>query len=253
MQAIYFVGAYLDAVRQSKSESDVIEAARKAAIDCNLLEKIVGGVYIFDTINDRSIESDWVFEVFTKEFFGVAIDKYGIGLVWDAFHNMRLTSIETRVRGILEKMYKQSRDRVRRTKNKEKQEFVVQNAEWSEPGKVTIPEIGVQIRLEENWTFLLHREGRNKGLFTLIGQSLYPAGLNAERVTIKEGSILKFDRIYIRKGSERMKEFSSITFYLQGGTVEHNGKEFPCKKSVRFWVNTPDVNTIVASFNKTSF
>ena len=72
-------------------------------------------------------------------------------------------------------------------------------------------------------------------------------GIGKEKlsVTIPAGSILKVDRIYIRKGA---KDFSSITFYVRGlGEItrtENWTNRKTTRKSLRFWAKLADCNTI---------
>lgn len=58
-------------------------------------------------------------------------------------------------------------------------------------------------------------------------------------VTLLKGTVLKIDRIYIRKGAE---EYSSITFYVwsKPGPVAANAS----KKKSRFWAKLADCNNI---------
>lgn len=68
------------------------------------------------------------------------------------------------------------------------------------------------------------------------------------QITLQKGTLLKVDRIYVRKGSS---DFSSITFYAKGlgeimvytGWAWHNQK-LKKKKSLRFWAKLVDCNTI---------
>jgi hypothetical protein len=55
-------------------------------------------------------------------------------------------------------------------------------------------------------------------------------------VIFSEGTILKVDRIYIRKGKD-MSNFSSLTFYVKSGP----------SKGARFWVKLNEVNQIMFS------
>lgn len=131
--------------------------------------------------------------------------------------------------------------------------------------KLYIPEIGDSIQLSKDWTFNLHCEHRNDILYSLItGKSIEDiykdmnsfydtqdrdwASFSKARIvshTFPKDTILKVDRIYIRKGAE---DFSSLTFYV---TIN--------KKAYRFWVKLKDVNNIefnnvvVAKKNKFKF
>lgn len=116
-----------------------------------------------------------------------------------------------------------------------------------------IPEIGAQIQLTEDWTFtLMPNESRNETFTKYLklpnrenpyingrfDRETYYRNYNSTvEVTIPKNSILKIDRIYIRKGN---KDYSSVTFY-----VKTFGGE---KGKGRFWAKLADVNTI--QFNK---
>ena len=118
--------------------------------------------------------------------------------------------------------------------------------------KMYIPTIGEEIKLSEDWTFELYYEKRNnigmlKELFgedakkyhsnydpryteVIIDKRGFPC--NKPRhlsYTLKKGTILIVDRIYIRRGSP---EYDSITFKTKGNPVK------------RFWVKLADTNKI---------
>lgn len=68
------------------------------------------------------------------------------------------------------------------------------------------------------------------------------------QITLKKGTILSVDRVYIRKGSS---DFSSITFYAKNiGEIIHDGSSIwgqkkPKKvKAFRFWAKLADCNNI---------
>lgn len=163
-----------------------------------------------------------------------------------------------------------------------------------------VPEIGDMIRLTQDWSFTLYREGRNDSLwmaencwdrivepdqtpvkeleqkiqaiesrltFQVIKNSygwapnrvqVYASEedrnnhrafryelseLNRRKshapVTLLKDTVLKVDRIYIRKG---ISEYSSITFYVwnKAGPVAANAS----KKKPRFWAKLADCNNI---------
>ncbi len=127
-----------------------------------------------------------------------------------------------------------------------------------------VPEIGDEIRLTADWTFDLFDEYRNETLMQHIGDDrpvayIHQKHLESEPCTIPAGSILKIDRIYIRKGNS---EFSSITFIWKdkiipakivddfvtkwdnrvATKIPHQTK-VP-KKAVRFWAKLDDANKI---------
>lgn len=119
--------------------------------------------------------------------------------------------------------------------------------------KLFIPEIGTVITLAEDWTFTIINESRNRGLAVLMGikdaDYYLPFGskesdeiesyryygqrrvpIDPGTYTIKAGTNLEVDRIYIRKGNE---EFSSVTFKMRVKS-----------KVVRFFARLEDVNKI---------
>lgn len=131
-----------------------------------------------------------------------------------------------------------------------------------------IPEIGDEIRLTADWVFGLYNEDRNSTLMEVIGDtreigwdwysSTRP--LTTIPCTIPAGSVLKVDRIYIRKGN---KEYSSLTFLWKGmktdprvternmraiyGNGQYEDSTYEVKKparAVRFWAKLDDVNKI---------
>lgn len=100
--------------------------------------------------------------------------------------------------------------------------------------KLYVPEIGDQICLTNDWTFDLYEEYRNESLFKKMDPTVkcrYGYTENKKPVTIPKGTLLKIDRIYIRKG---ISEYSSLTFYVGSGEW----------KGARFWAKLSDVNNI---------
>ena len=99
--------------------------------------------------------------------------------------------------------------------------------------KLYVPEIGDEIKLSKEWKFNIYNEYRNEALLThlsLNNQKIERGG--STEIIIPKDSILKIDRIYIRKGSS---DFSSITFY-----VKYPGS----KNKYRFWAKLSDCNNI---------
>lgn len=90
--------------------------------------------------------------------------------------------------------------------------------------KVLVEKLGVDQILVDNWK--VATEARQAGL------NLYHSKSVSVPVTWPKGTVLKIDRIYIRKGLE---DFSSLTF-----TTKPEGM----KKQVRFWAKLADVNKI---------
>ena len=133
--------------------------------------------------------------------------------------------------------------------------------------KLYIPEIGDQIKLIADWTFDLYNEDRNTTLMKKVNDTREVPHWNqsptAITCTIPAGSILKIDRIYIRKGQE---DFNSITFFWVGEHIPAHSEEitYPApreqglpdrtirtgrfvnvpKRPVRFWVKMDDANKI---------
>ncbi len=132
--------------------------------------------------------------------------------------------------------------------------------------KMYIPEIGDYIHLGKDWSFNLFNEHRNLKLIRYFKREACALlvknardDYNHSRISVEEyneiwkknawpdlstevtlpaESILKIDRIYIRKGNTK---YSSVSFYL----VDYSGKK---PKSYRFWAKLADVNNI--EFNK---
>jgi hypothetical protein len=126
-----------------------------------------------------------------------------------------------------------------------------------------VPEIGDQIKLTVDWAFDLYDEHRNFSMMKYLGDTRdehrtdwdywRQHGHYAIRpCVIPAGSILKIDRIYIRKG---LSEFSSITFIWKNQRAEISQLQYeyydePAKKykkinrEIRFWAKLEDVNKI---------
>lgn len=130
--------------------------------------------------------------------------------------------------------------------------------------KLYIPEISDEIRLTADWNFGLYNEDRNQSLMELMKDTrkvVWGGSPDYGHIpcTIPAGSILKVDRVYIRKGKG---EFSSLTFLWKGayipskmepwerwnrdtGRVEPTGEfqKIP-RRPIRFWAKLEDVNNI---------
>lgn len=111
-----------------------------------------------------------------------------------------------------------------------------------------IPDIGDCITLIKDWTFDLYYESRNASLIKEhINEFSSITGLSEKQIeslektyshtdksvkhTLRPGTTLQVDRIYIRKG---LSGFSSLSFFIKDGS----------KKEKRFWAKLNDVNTI---------
>lgn len=115
--------------------------------------------------------------------------------------------------------------------------------------KFNIPEIGTTVTLSEDWEFTLYSEKRNKSLFDRLGFTdinLYNQSIR-KLVTIPKDTVLKVDRIFIRKN---MSDYSSITFFIIDSPdaklkpINNNGKltTFSVGKVVRFWAKLGECN-----------
>lgn len=101
--------------------------------------------------------------------------------------------------------------------------------------KVRIPDIGDAFVLKKAWTFSLYPERRNGDMWLKHTGKEYEyrsRDENPVKVTLEEGTALRVDRIYIRKGQ---KDFSSLSFNMKDG-----------KKNLRFWAKLKEVNEIEA-------
>ena len=135
-----------------------------------------------------------------------------------------------------------------------------------------IPTIGDEVTLAIPWTFKLYYEERNRDMIkwlakidfvwagTKVNGQKVEIGTYLCEVQLPTGSILKVDRIYIRKGAG-MKEFDSVTFILQSipnkeiavprekcfypkdGSYKCVHKDVTIRK-VRFWAKLNDVNNM---------
>jgi len=109
--------------------------------------------------------------------------------------------------------------------------------------KLYVPDIGDTLKLSKDWKFYLQSEYRQRldldqfGTGNTVSRDsiqFYKDQDDFNEVIIPKGSVLKVDRVYIRKGSSG---FSSITFLLK----EVDGKKV---KSQRFWAHLRECNKI---------
>lgn len=104
--------------------------------------------------------------------------------------------------------------------------------------QVTIPTIGSKLKLTRPWTFTLRFEYRNK-LWDRLGLAARP-DFGEQAVTLPVNTVLKVDRIYIRKGKSG---YDSITFYVQECSDEK-------LVGARFWARLADVNEMMAAWEE---
>lgn len=123
--------------------------------------------------------------------------------------------------------------------------------------RLFIPTIGTEYTLAKDWTFVVRNDERNVTIIKWIARNSahkeslpvdhtwYPLGMLNHRAapttinaTLPKGTILRVDRIYIRKGA---KDFDSLTFYAPGIKTQHQTQ----MKSLRFFASLDDVNNMV--------
>jgi hypothetical protein len=215
-----------------------IEAGKKAAIDCKLKECVEAGevdIQIDDHIS-------CVDKGFVKGFFGLAARAIGIPKFMDLVRiNGRRMSAGYDSWGVSFSRYAVEyldEEMIRISKKEKDDARKNKTAKWSEPVQLLVPEISTVMRLEEDWTFRLFIERRNWD-FAEQFETLEGKLPEFFEITIKAGSELSVDRVYIRRGAS---DYSSITFRIRKGSkVAYKGKEVD-PKTGRFWVKLSDVN-----------
>lgn len=166
--------------------------------------------------------------------------------------------------------------------------FKVDDCEWSDDMAIMVPRVGTNILLTENWEFRLHSEYRNSNAFELFG--LNNGGVRNYRTTGKprecnsseevpygsyvmvsllKGSVLKVDRVYIRKESKvnpdsyslnQGGEYNSLTFRLMYASEDMilldalagTKRMLEGNKKPRFWTKLADVNRIRGKIDNAS-
>jgi len=118
--------------------------------------------------------------------------------------------------------------------------------------QVFIPTIGTMFVLTKDWTFTLHEESRNYTFSKVFrcGFEEWPNWRNeakTKEITLPAGTVLKVDRIYIRKGGKDMKEFDSVTFWCNTHVKPAQAKKDKLKRG-RFWAKLPEVNQMHVDF-----
>lgn len=103
--------------------------------------------------------------------------------------------------------------------------------------RMFIPTIGTEFKLSEDWTFDLYHEHRNEKLLEYFkiprGQyGFYSGSSESTEVTLPKGTVIKVDRIYVKKG---ISEYDSVTVYASIAGE---------KRKRRFWVKLNDFNQI---------
>ena len=99
-----------------------------------------------------------------------------------------------------------------------------------------IPDIGTILKLEQDWQFTLYNEYRNN-LFEKLDLKR-----ETQVVEIPKGTLVKVDRIYIKKGSS---QFSSITFSIPTVRSKSDKLNYPNNVQLggcKFWVKLHECN-----------
>ncbi len=104
--------------------------------------------------------------------------------------------------------------------------------------KFNFVSIGTTIILKSDWNFDLMEEYRNRSMYSLIGHTPLSSWGRLLKTSLPQGTVLKVDRIYIRKGAE---DYNSISFVVKK-------LPFPRKGKLRFWVKLKDANNIDFDF-----
>jgi len=174
-----------------------------------------------------------------------------------------VTSDNATMCACLSEFYAEERVRLKQVAEKKAKEEA--GPTWSDAIPFLIPDIGTLVRIQEDWTFRLYNESRNDSLMEALGidwrlpissggfHGRYSRrGGDVYEVTLRAGSLLRVDRIYIRQGGKERKRYSSVTFNLQkGGSGVYNGTEVLFKrKGARFWAKLSDVNRMRVQVDK---
>lgn len=132
--------------------------------------------------------------------------------------------------------------------------------------RMYVPDVGDELTLAADWTFTLHQEYRNNDVIEALGlkddayyKRLEERAASSDwhvrqaadrflssltwRVTLPRGTVLRVDRLYVRKGAS---DYSSLSFYVEKTslaalTPAKKGGGFK-KGRRRFWAKLGDVN-----------
>lgn len=130
--------------------------------------------------------------------------------------------------------------------------------------KLFIPDVGEELTLVDDWRFVTICEYRNESLFNAFevpaelryqksvrfhggahdGYDRYRPLGDGVPFVMPAGTVLKVDRVYIRKG---ISDYSSLTFLVSQSPdkrllTKKNGGTAP--KAVRFWVKLAETRNI---------
>lgn len=121
-----------------------------------------------------------------------------------------------------------------------------------------IPDIGTLLKLEQDWTFTLYNEYRNRTFGESYNKFLIDKGdpngkppitfnyssWGNKIIDLPKGTVIKVDRIYIRKG---LSQYSSVTFTVPKPKTKREKEEMPYNVifgSSKFWVKLHECNGI---------
>jgi len=126
---------------------------------------------------------------------------------------------------------------------------------YSKPISLFVPRFGTIMRLSKDWTFSLYHESRNDGLLEAFGlkQDIVTERHKTpppETVTLPKGTVLKVDRIYIRRDCEgKASDYDSITFQIKDCPKPGISKKTCFGNKTRFWAKMDDCNFIIAEID----
>ena len=103
-----------------------------------------------------------------------------------------------------------------------------------------VPSLGTRVKLTKDWKFTLYGEHRNETLIAALGNPvpvIFVSQYSHETpqskvVTLPRGTVLRLDRIYVRRGKD---DYDSLTWVVE----ELRGEKV---KRTRFWATLEDCN-----------
>lgn len=117
--------------------------------------------------------------------------------------------------------------------------------------KLFIPTVGSKFKLTKDWSFSVYSDYRNKSLAKFKNSPYefndYYSATKVGFLTIPADSVIKIERIYIRKGKE---DYDSLTFSIKSTSLELDPDKKKLHKTVaRFWSKLEDCNQIEFEFD----
>ena len=239
-----------------EGKQDAINAGLEAAVLAGKV-KVVFENSRLQSYNSNNYRYDvFIEEAYLKGFFGPVARKIGIDLFMKnvSVNDLAMLGPYTMYTSCAEgfvQTYLES-EKIRLIKTKLEKERKENTATWTKPTQLLIPDIGTVIRLTKDWTFRLYFESRNVKVCQCIGVGTpsWSASNKVFDLTIKAGTEMTVDRVYIRKGAD---DYSSLTFTIkkdQKIKTVYNGQEF--ETSGRFWAKLSDVNKMEVEIDTAS-